>query len=51
MVEYGLLASQSGGFINGAINGIVNLWNAIPFWLAVVGISATALLFYWLLKK
>ena len=51
MLEYGLLASKSSEFLTGCVNLIVNFWDDIPFWPAVGGITAFALLIYWLVFK
>jgi len=47
MIEYGLLASKSGGFIS----DLVTFGNDIPFWPAFGGIAAFALLICWLVFK
>jgi|OpeIllAssembly_1097287.scaffolds.fasta_scaffold3004202_2 hypothetical protein len=51
MVEYGLLASKSSEALVGFMNVIVNFWNDIPFWYAVGGIAAFALLIYWVVFR
>jgi hypothetical protein len=51
MLEYGLLASKSAEGLIGLANVIVNFWNDIPFWHAVGGVTAVALLIYWLVFK
>jgi hypothetical protein len=49
MVEQGVRALVES--ITGMIDMIVNFWTNIPFWYAISGITAVALLIYWLVFK